>query len=230
MGKSDTFLDLVKGRRSIYALSQESTIPDSKVEEIVKFAVTWAPSTYNVQSARAVVLFKENHAKLWDIVKKHMDQVPLDEGMRGYMDGRIAGWKGSYGTVLWFEDQTALDGLGEKNPMVKPMLTEWSDHSTGMHQFIGKSDLDPRIRCPSWLRQRPDLSSLLAVWTALEAEGLGANLQHFNFHPGITADIKSTFDVPEAWKLKAQLVFGKPTGGPQDKTFEPIEKRVVVKS
>ncbi|OQU96602.1 hypothetical protein CLAIMM_02660 isoform 2 [Cladophialophora immunda] len=204
MGKSDTFLDLVKGRRSIYALSQESTIPDSKVEEIVKFAVTWAPSTYNVQSARAVVLFKENHAKLWDIVKKHMDQVPLDEGMRGYMDGRIAGWKGSYGTVLWFEDQTALDGLGEKNPMVKPMLTEWSDHSTGMHQFI--------------------------VWTALEAEGLGANLQHFNFHPGITADIKSTFDVPEAWKLKAQLVFGKPTGGPQDKTFEPIEKRVVVKS
>ncbi|KIW25031.1 uncharacterized protein PV07_10704 [Cladophialophora immunda] len=204
MGKSDTFLDLVKGRRSIYALSQESTIPDSKVEEIVKFAVTWAPSTYNVQSARAVVLFKENHAKLWDIVKKHMDQVPLDEGMRGYMDGRIAGWKGSYGTVLWFEDQTALDGLGEKNPMVKPMLTEWSDHSTGMHQFI--------------------------VWTALEAEGLGANLQHFNFHPGITADIKSTFDIPEAWKLKAQLVFGKPTGGPQDKTFEPIEKRVVVKS
>ncbi|KIY00231.1 uncharacterized protein Z520_03916 [Fonsecaea multimorphosa CBS 102226] len=204
MGNLDAFLDLVKGRRSIYTLSQESTIPDSKVEEIVKFAVTWAPSTYNVQSARAVVLFKENHAQLWDIVKKHMDQVPLDEGMRGYMNGRIAGWKGSYGTVLWFEDQTALDGLGEKNPMVKPMLTEWSDHSTGMHQFI--------------------------VWTALEAEGLGANLQHFNFHPGITADIKSTFDIPEAWKLKAQLVFGKPTGGPQDKTFEPIEKRVMVKS
>ncbi|EXJ73022.1 uncharacterized protein A1O5_04171 [Cladophialophora psammophila CBS 110553] len=204
MGGSDTFLDLVKGRRSIYSLSAESTIPDSKIEEIVKFAVTWAPSTYNVQSARAVVLFKENHAKLWDIVKKHMDQVPLDEGMRAYMDGRIAGWKGSYGTVMWFEDQAALDALGEKNAMVKPMLTEWSDHSTGMHQFI--------------------------VWTALEAEGLGANLQHFNFHPGITADIKSTFSLPESWKLKAQLVFGKPTGGPQDKTFEPLEKRVVVKS
>ena len=30
----------------------------------------------------------------------------------------------------------------------------------------------------------------------LEIEGLGANLQHFNFHPGITAEIKSTFDIP----------------------------------
>jgi len=204
MGNVDAFLDLVKGRRSIYTLSNESTIPDSKVEELVKFAVTWAPSTYNVQSARAVVLFKDNHTKLWDIVKKHMDQVPLDEGMRGYMNARIAGWRGSYGTVMWFEDQTALDGLGEKNPMIKPMLTEWSDHSTGIHQFI--------------------------VWTALEAEGLGANLQHFNFHPGITAEIKSTFELPETWNLKAQLVFGKPTEGAKDKTFEPIEKRVMVKA
>ncbi|KAH0830838.1 hypothetical protein AYO21_11387 [Fonsecaea monophora] len=204
MGNLDNFFELVKGRRSIYSLSKESTIPDSKIEEIVKFAVTWAPSTYNVQSARAVVLFKDNHDKVWEIVKKHMDQVPLDEGMRGYMNSRIAGWKDSYGTILWYEDQTALDALAEKNPMVKPKLTEWSDHSTGIHQFI--------------------------VWTALEAEGLGANLQHFNFHPGVIADLESTFDIPKEWILKAQLVFGKPTGGPQEKTFEPIEKRVIVKS
>jgi len=201
---SDSFLTAVKDRRSIYTLSAESTIPDSKIEEIVKYAVTWAPSTYNVQSARAVVLFKENHQKLWDIVKKHMADVPLEGGMRAYMDGRIAGWRASYGTVMWFEDQVALDGLAAKNPMVGPMLTEWSDHSTGIHQFI--------------------------VWTALEAEGLGANLQHFNFHPGITAEIKSTFDIPEPWKLKAQLVFGKPSEGAKDKTFEPIEKRVFVKA
>jgi len=204
MGKSDAFLELAKERRSIYTLAAESTIPDSKIEEIVKFAITWAPSTYNVQSARAVILFKENHASFWDIVKKHMDQVPLDGGMRGYMDGRIAGWKGSYGTVLWFEDQAALDGLGEKNAMVKPMLTEFSDHSSGMHQFV--------------------------VWTALEAEGLGANLQHFNFHPGIVADTISTFGLPDTYKLKAQLVFGKPTAPALDKTFEPIEKRVFVKA
>lgn len=124
MGNIDTFLDLIKGRRSIYSLSAESTVPDAKIEELVKFAVTWAPSTYNVQSARAVVLFKDSHIKLWDIVKKHMDQVPLDEGTSAYLGSRIAGFRGSYGTVMWFEDQAALDGLGEKNAMVQPMLTE----------------------------------------------------------------------------------------------------------
>jgi len=203
MAPLDTFFELTKARRSIYTLAKESTIPDAKVEEIVKFAVTWSPSTYNVQSARAVVLLKGEHDKLWEIVKKHIDQVPLDEGTKGYLAGRIAGWKASYGTVLFLEDQATLDALGDKNAMVKPMLTEWSDHSTGIHQFI--------------------------VWTALEAEGLGANLQHFNFHPGITADVLSAYDLPQTWKLKAQLVFGKPTGGPQEKTFEPIEKRVFVK-
>ncbi|ETI27695.1 hypothetical protein G647_00144 [Cladophialophora carrionii CBS 160.54] len=204
LSKTDTFLEAVKDRRSIYALAAESPIPDSRIEEIVKHTVTWAPSTYNVQSARAVVLFKENHQKLWDIVKKHMADVPLEGGMREYMDSRIAGWRGSYGTVMWFEDQTALDGLAEKNPMVGGMLTEWSDHSTGIHQFI--------------------------VWTALESEGLGANLQHFNFHPGITAEIKSTWALPEAWKLKAQLIFGKPQEEAKEKTFEPIDKRVFVKA
>ena len=136
---TDAFLETVKDRRSIYALAAESPIPDSKIEEIVKYAVTWAPSTYNVQSARAVILFKENHQKFWDIAKTHMAAIPLPDGMRAYMDGRIAGWRASYGTVLWFEDQVALDGLAAKNPMIGPMLTEWSDHSTGIHQFIGKN-------------------------------------------------------------------------------------------
>ncbi|KAJ9496239.1 putative nitroreductase [Exophiala xenobiotica] len=192
MSPSDKFLEAVKGRRSIYTLSKETTIPDSKIEEIVKFAVTWAPSSYNVQSARAVVLLHAEHDKLWATVKKHMDQVPMDEGIKGYLAGRINGFSSSYGTVLWFEDQAALDALGEKNPMVVPLLTE--------------------------------------SWAALEAEGLGASLQHFNFHPGIVADVKSTWGLPETWKLKSQLVFGKPTGPPQDKTFEPIEKRVFVKA
>ncbi|KIV80300.1 hypothetical protein PV11_07813 [Exophiala sideris] len=204
MAPVDSFFELVQNRRSIYTLSKESTIPDSRVEEIVKEAIKWAPSTYNVQSARAVVLLKGEHDKLWSIVKKHMDQVPLDEGMKNYMAGRIKGWNASYGTVMWFEDQDALHDLGEKHPMTKPLLTEWSDHSSGIHQFI--------------------------AWTALEAEGLGANLQHFNFHPGIIADVLSTFSLPESWKLKAQLVFGKPIGGPGEKTFEPLEKRVIVKT
>lgn len=89
MGAADNFLELTKARRSIYALSNASTIPDSRVEEIVKHAVTWAPSSYNVQSARAVVVLGAEHNKLWAIVKKHMDQVPMDEGIKGYVSDSL---------------------------------------------------------------------------------------------------------------------------------------------
>lgn len=66
-----------------------------------------------------------------------------------------------------------------------------------------------------------------AVWTMLEAEGLGANLQHYN--PLVDAKVVEEWGVPPTWKLTAQLVFG----GRQDvalreKTFEPLEKKLKV--
>ena len=77
----------------------------------------------------------------------------------------------------------------------------WAGHSTGMLQF--------------------------AVWTALEAEGLGANLQHYN--PLVDAKVVEEWKVPATWKLSAQLVFGgkvKPDAA--EKTFLPLEEKLKV--
>lgn len=63
----------------------------------------------------------------------------------------------------------------------------------------------------------------------MEAEGLGANLQHMNHDPAVSAAVLSEFDLPRTWKLKSQLVFGKPTAEAEEKSHEPIEKRVFVK-
>ena len=52
MSGSATFFEAVKGRRTIYALSSESTIPDEKIQEIVAEAVKHAPSSFNSQSSR----------------------------------------------------------------------------------------------------------------------------------------------------------------------------------
>jgi predicted oxidoreductase (fatty acid repression mutant protein) len=46
----------------------------------------------------------------------------------------------------------------------------------------------------------------VAVWTALSETGLGCNLQLYQ--PGIMGWVRERYDVPEAWHLKAQLVFG----------------------
>lgn len=64
------------------------------------------------------------------------------------------------------------------------------------------------------------------LWTALEAEGLGCNLQHYN--PVIDKRLETDYGVPETWSLKAQMVFGQPTAEPGKKEIGPVEPRMKV--
>lgn len=64
------------------------------------------------------------------------------------------------------------------------------------------------------------------VWTALEQEGLGASLQHYN--PLIDARVASEWNIPSNWKLIAQMPFGVPTSPASEKQFSPLEDRVLV--
>jgi len=65
-----------------------------------------------------------------------------------------------------------------------------------------------------------------ALWVALEAEGCGANLQHYN--PIVDQKIQDHWKVPQEWKLRAQLVFGGRGGEPGEKQFKPLEERLFV--
>lgn len=69
------------------------------------------------------------------------------------------------------------------------------------------------------------------TWTALELEGLGCNLQHYNFLPPFVDEVRKIWNLPETWTLHAQLVFGTPQNGLQrsrERTYEPLEARVKV--
>jgi predicted oxidoreductase (fatty acid repression mutant protein) len=70
----------------------------------------------------------------------------------------------------------------------------------------------------------------LALWTALEQEGFGANLQHYNPLPNQKAS--EVWNIPQEWDLKAQLVFGGEVEGARKdlptKSEEPIEKRLFI--
>ena len=117
----------------------------------------------------------------------------------------ISGFSAAYGTILWFEDQDALDGLAARQQLFGHLVQEWGDVSSGMHQFL--------------------------AWTALELEGLGCNLQHFNFMERFVEEIGRKWGVPGSWKLKSQLVFGKPVNGlvrRRERTYEPLEERVKI--
>ena len=191
-------------RISCYSLSHSSPIPDSRIHEIVNFAVKHTPSSFNVQSARVVILLKNEHKALWDIADS-VAKTTNPEAADKMLSKMVSGFRAGYGTILFLEDQDALEGLRAKNPLFGHLVPEWSEASSGMHQYI--------------------------VWMALQLEGLGCNLQHFNFMPEFTEEVRKRWQLPETWHLKSQLVFGAPTDGlvrNRERTYAPLEERVKI--
>lgn len=98
MASSKSFLDAVKDRRSIYALNKESPISDEAIEELVKQTILNVPSFFNTQSARLVVLLKNEHDLFWDMVKEVLKPVVPDDQFAA-TEQRLSMFRGGYGTV-----------------------------------------------------------------------------------------------------------------------------------
>ncbi|KAG6861407.1 hypothetical protein C0995_000536 [Termitomyces sp. Mi166 len=196
------FLEAIKVRRSILSLTKESPISDDRIVLLVQHAIKHAPSPFSVQSCRAIVLFGEEHEKLWDFALKRTRE-NLPPAVFETFEPKIKGERQAYGTVLPAFYKAAAESLPDRVKGLLKQYPEWYEHANGMAQFV--------------------------AWTALATEGLGCNLQHYN--PSIDKDVKETWNVPESWTLRAQLVFGKATGPPRggvDKVFAPLEPRVLV--
>lgn len=193
------FLEAVEKRRSIYNLGSKQVVSPDEIMEKINAAVKYAPTAFNSQSARVLVLFGENYKSFWKKVLEILRQVvPADKFAA--TEEKIKSFMAGYGTVLFFEDETVVKNLQEKFPLYKDNFPKWSLQSNGMLQFI--------------------------VWTALENAGLGASLQHYN--PLIDNEVVKMFGVPESWKLWAQMPFGSIVEPAGEKTFLPLEERVKV--
>ncbi|TVY12686.1 putative nitroreductase, partial [Lachnellula arida] len=97
MSPSTAFLDTLKARRSIYALSKSSPIPDSAIQDIVTQAILHTPTSFNSQTTRAILLVKGEHDKLWDIAKEVLKGiVPADQYEA--TETRLSGFQAGYGT------------------------------------------------------------------------------------------------------------------------------------
>lgn len=196
---NQSFLEAVKGRRSYYGISKASPISDERIEEIVSHAVKHAPSAMNSQTARVVILFGQQHDHFWDMTKESLRKiVPADHFEP--TEQKMAAFKNGYGTLLFFEDMSIVESLQKQYALYKDNFPVWSQQSSGMNQYI--------------------------IWTALESEGLGASLQHYN--EVVEDDVKNHWHIPSNWKLIAQMPFGKPIAEPSEKQFSPLEERIKV--
>lgn len=193
------FYQAIEERRSHYGISKEKVISDEEIEEIIEYAVKHTPSAFNSQTARVVLLLDKHHTKLWDITKEALRKIVAEDKFAP-TEEKINSFNAGYGTVLFFEDHDIVKHLQKEFPTYKDNFPIWSKESSGMHQFT--------------------------IWTSLKLEGYGASLQHYN--ELIEDQVKKEWNIPDSWKMRAQMPFGKPTSAPKVKEFKALEDRVIV--
>lgn len=196
---SKDFFTAVSDRRTYYNISKEAPVSNERIQEVIEHAVKHTPSAFNSQSARVVLLLGEHQNKLWDIAKEVLRKIVPAEAFAA-TEEKLNSFRNGYGTVLFFEDQQVVQGLQKQFALYADNFPIWSLQASGMHQHV--------------------------VWTALEIEGFGASLQHYN--PLIDDEVKKEWNIPSDWKLLSQMPFGKPTAAPGPKEFKPLEDRVKI--
>ncbi|KPM38734.1 hypothetical protein AK830_g7827 [Neonectria ditissima] len=194
------FLAEIKTRRTCYSLEAKSPVSDARIIEIAGEVTKHTPSSFNCQSTRLVILLRDEHVKLWEIAKQCF-KATMPETAYAEYEKKLSQRQAAYGTILLFEDLDVIREYQVRNTRFTWHLLQFSEHNNAMQAFN--------------------------LWTALALEGFGCNLQHIN--PVIDQRLVGQWDISPQWSLKAQLVFGTPTGLPaHEKTFVPIEDRLFV--
>ncbi len=194
------FTDLIQMRRSRYDLTSKSTLPKEEVLKLIQTCVKHAPSPFNSQSTRVLLLCGARHKQFWDIARHELQQICPPEKFAP-TEKKLAAFSAAYGTILFFEDWSVVESLQAQFPTYKDQFPFWAYQANAMAEF--------------------------AIWTALAENGMGASLQHYN--PLVDGEVHRQFHVPLDWKLVAQMPFGVALQQePPAKEFMPIEERVHV--
>jgi predicted oxidoreductase (fatty acid repression mutant protein) len=196
---SNSYIEAIKKRRTQYALGKDLPLPQANVTALIKEAMRQAPSSFNSQSSRAVILFGAQSVKFWNLVKDALRKiVPVDAFAQ--TEKKLDNFAAGAGTVLFFEDQDVVKGLQQKFALYADNFPVWSEHSTGIAQH--------------------------AVWTALANADIGASLQHYN--PIADEAVHKEWHLSSSWKLRAQMPFGSHQAPIGDKAFMEDDKRFLV--
>jgi len=104
------------------------------------------------------------------------------------------------GLCCFLRIQAIISNLQEQFPLYAHNFPVWSQQSNGILQNN--------------------------IWVALAEVGLGASLQHYS--ELIESAVREAWQIPDEWKLVAQMPFGQIVSEPDEKQYQPIEQRVKV--
>ncbi len=194
------FIDLAKKRRSIYALGRNVKLSTDELTDLIKTNMKQAPTPFNNQTTRAVILFGDSHEKLWDIVINRLKQEVPDEAAFARTAAKINNFKAAFGTILFYTETKTVKEFEDNFPLYADNFQDWSEQAQGNAQY--------------------------SVWTSLAENGLGANLQHYN--PLIDDEVRVAFNIPASWRLRAEMDFGSIEAPAGDKEYMADDDRFLV--
>lgn len=195
------FIEALEHRRSHYSLSAAMCATEEEIVAMIDRVMLATPSAFNSQSSRVVVLFGIHHICLWGIVKQALKERVTAEQFEISRHKIDSCFAAGCGTILFYEDMAVVTEMKSRFAIYADKFDEYSAHTSAMHQ--------------------------LAVWTALEDMGFGASLQHYN--PLIDAEVAHQWNIPEQWRLIAQMPFGTPHSIPEPKEQHlPLDQRRLV--
>ncbi|SBV36979.1 Nitroreductase-like oxidoreductase [uncultured Stenotrophomonas sp.] len=192
-------ISLYQKRRSQYALGRNLPVSQDQATDLIKRAVREAPSAFNAQSSRALILHGAQSVKFWELAKDALRKIVPAEAF-ATTEAKLDSFAAGAGTVLYFIDTDVVHNLQEQFPLYADNFPVWAEQSNGIAQF--------------------------AVWTALADAGIGASLQHYN--PLVDEAVRREWGIAENWKLRAQMPFGSNEAGFGEKSYMEDEARFKV--
>ena len=176
------FVQAIGHRRTCYHLGPHQLVATDEIIDMLDTVLLNIPSAFNGQSTRLVLLMGEHHLRLWEIVKQRLAEIVASGNFERTREKIDSCFAAGCGTILFYEDTRVVEQQKREYEIYASALDEYSSQTSAMHQ--------------------------LAVWTMLADMGYGASLQHYN--PLIDYRVASEWQLPEWWRLKAQMPFGEP--------------------
>lgn len=97
---SSQFIDLVKARRTYYALDNTLPVSHDRVTHVVEELVQAVPSAFNSQTNRVVLLFDYEHRILWEMISSALESdASASEEQRAATSQRLAAFNAAAGTA-----------------------------------------------------------------------------------------------------------------------------------
>lgn len=195
-----TIIDSMKMRRSVYHIGKNLPISEEQLLTIVQDAVQLAPSAFDSQSSRLIIVYGDENDWLWNLVWEKVKPFVTEEQQHATRE-KLKAFNSGSGTILFFEEMAIVRQLEKDFPLYSENFGLWSQHASALTQF--------------------------AVWTALGEQRVGASLQHYGNL--IEADVREHYNLSDTWSLIAQMPFGSIESAPPQKRFSDITDRVLVR-